>query len=97
MIERGSVNRAYLGVSLDSKFTAAWPAELGLPRRLGARVVEIKPGSPAEAAHLMVGDVIVQFNGIKVEDDTHLVNIISLTEVNAEVPVMVYRNGSRCT
>jgi S1-C subfamily serine protease len=39
-----------------------------------------------------VGDVIVQFNGIKVEDDTHLVNIISLTEVNAEVPVIIYRN-----
>ncbi len=35
----------------------------------------------------------MQFNGIKVEDDTHLVNIISLTEVNAEVPVMVYRSG----
>ncbi len=92
LIDRGTVTRAYLGVSLDSKFSAALATELGLPRRVGARIVEIKPGSPAEAAHLLVGDVIVQFNGIKVEDDTHLVNIISLTEVNAEVPVIIYRN-----
>jgi serine protease Do len=92
LIEHGSVNRAYLGVSLDSKFTAQAAIDLGLPRRTGARIVEVKPGSPAEVAQLQVGDVIVQFNGIRVEDDTHLVNIISFTEVDAEVPVVIYRN-----
>jgi serine protease Do len=92
LIDRGNVTRAYLGVSLDSKFSPSTAFELGLPRLTGARIVEIKPGSPAELGQLQVGDVVVQFNGIKVEDDTHLVNIISFTEVNSEVPVVVYRN-----
>lgn len=92
LIDHGSVNRAYLGVSLDSKFTGAQAVELGLPYKLGARIVEVKPGSPAEAAHLQVGDVIAQFNGNRVDDDTHLVNIISFTEVGTEVPILIYRN-----
>ncbi|HEX4148321.1 MAG TPA: trypsin-like peptidase domain-containing protein [Pirellulales bacterium] len=92
LIDHGSVNRAYLGVSLDSKFTSALAQELGLPRKMGARIVEVKPGSPAETGQLQVGDVITQFNGVRVEDDTHLVNIISFTEVGAEVPIIIYRN-----
>jgi serine protease Do len=92
LIEHGSVNRAYLGVSLDSKFTGALALELGLPRKVGARIVEVKAGSPAESGQLQVGDVITQFNGVRVDDDTHLVNIISFTEVGAEVPITIYRN-----
>ncbi|HEY5311659.1 MAG TPA: trypsin-like peptidase domain-containing protein [Pirellulales bacterium] len=92
LIDHGSVNRAYLGVSLDSKFTGVQALELGLPRKLGARIVEVKADSPAERAQLQVGDVIARFNGVRVDDDTHLVNIISFTEVGAEVPVLIYRN-----
>jgi serine protease Do len=93
LIDRGSVTRAYLGVSLDSKFSPALATELGLPRLLGARVVEVKPNSPAAAAHIEPGDVIMQFGGVKIEDDTHLVNIISFAETDVDAPVVVYRNG----
>lgn len=97
LIDHGTVHRAYLGVSLDSKFSAALAAEAGLPRRLGARIIEVKPGSPAEASQLVVGDVIVKFGGVSIEDDTHLVNLISFTPVGTEVPVVVYRNGRPLT
>ena len=97
LVARGSVARAYLGVSLDRKFSSAMAVQLGLPRLQGARITGITPDSPAEAAGLQIGDVILTFNGIRVEDDAHLVNIVSLTEVEKEVPVVLFRERERQT
>lgn len=92
LIENGVVARAYLGVRLDSKFNANDAVKLGLPRLAGARLLRIEPGSPAEAVGLQEGDVILQFNGVRVESDTHLVNLVGLTPVGTEVPIAVYRD-----
>lgn len=91
LIERGQVSRAFLGVTLDSTFGPAMAAEVGLPQPMGARVTKITPDSPATAAKLQVGDVIIQFNKILVEDDAHLVNMVNLTEVGKEVSLVVFR------
>jgi serine protease Do len=92
LVARGSVVRAFLGVTLDSKFTEAIATKLGLPQLEGCHISAITPRSPAEAAKLQVGDVIVEFNGISIENDGHLVNLVSLTEVGKEVPVVIYRD-----
>jgi serine protease Do len=92
LIERGSVTRAFLGVNLDSKFRSVAAANLGLPRPRGARITGITPDSPASEAKLEVDDVILQFNGIPVEDDNHLVNMVGLTEVGRQVTIVVFRN-----
>jgi serine protease Do len=93
LTERGAVVRAFLGVHLDSKFSAEAAARLGLPRAAGARVSGITPGSPAEQAQIRVGDVILQFNGNRIEDDGHLVNLVSTTPIEKEVSVTLYREG----
>lgn len=93
LIERGSVSRAFLGVHLDSKFTPELAARAGLPRRQGARISGITPNSPAANSPLAVGDVILQFDGVRIEDDNHLVNLVSLTPVNKDVPVVIFRGG----
>jgi len=92
LIDHGSVTRGYLGVSLDSKFGASAAAQLGLDRPRGARVTAISPGSPAEAAKIQVGDVVLDFNGVPIEDDNHLVNTVSLTPVGRDVPLTVLRD-----
>lgn len=92
LIERGTVVRAFLGVHLDRRFGSAAAAELGLPRPIGAKINGITPNSPAEAARLQVGDVILSFNGIPIENDAHLINVVGLTMVDTEVPVVIYRN-----
>ncbi|MBS0208669.1 MAG: trypsin-like peptidase domain-containing protein [Planctomycetes bacterium] len=92
LTEHGVVSRAYLGVRLDSKFNANDAAKIGLPRLQGARLLRIEPGSPAEAVGLQEGDVIMTFNGIRVESDTHLVNLVGLTAVGTEVPIAVFRD-----
>lgn len=92
LIERGHVVRAFMGVTLDSKFNAETAGGMGLSRPQGARITGLTPGAPAEAAHLKVDDVVLQFNGIKVQNDTHLVYLVSLTEVGREVPLVVFRD-----
>ena len=90
----GEVVRAYLGVGLDRQFTQAAAAELGLTQLAGARVTTIYKGTPAEAAKLQVNDVIVKFNGVRIEDDGHLINIVALwTPVGEEVEMEVMREG----
>ncbi|MCH8923017.1 MAG: PDZ domain-containing protein, partial [Planctomycetes bacterium] len=62
-------------------------------RPQGARITGITAGAPAEKAKLRIGDVIVQFNGTRVEDDGHLVNLVALTAVGKEVKVEIFRDG----
>ena len=97
LIRHGNVVYAYLGVQLDAAFTPATAAEVGLPRPGGARVKQVTPGSPAADANLRSGDVIMRFDGVDVEDDTHLVNLVGLTPVGRQLPVVVYRGGHSMT
>lgn len=92
LIERGTVSRAFLGVTLDSSFGAAMAAELGLPRPIGARVTDVTPNSPAAEARLQKDDVILQYEDTPVEDDAHLVNLVNLTEVGKEVTLVILRD-----
>jgi len=93
LIERGNVVRAYLGVRLDSRFDAARASALGLPRPAGALVSTVTPNSPAAASDVREGDVILKVNDVLVEDDAHLVNLVSLSAVGESVSLVVYRGG----
>ena len=93
LVETGTVSRAYLGVALDKTFTLATAHKLGMTRPVGARVTGITPGSPAEEIGLLPNDVILEFAGNPIEDDDHLVSMVSMTPTNQKVRVRVFRNG----
>jgi serine protease Do len=93
LIEDGHVVRAFLGVKLDAEFGPTMAARMGLPVLQGAKISAIIPESPAAASQLQVEDVIFEFDGVRIVDDNHLVNIVSLTDVGKTVPVSLYRNG----
>lgn len=93
LIDKGVVVRGFLGVSLDSRFSPAAAADLGLDPPRGARVTAITTGSAADKAKVKVGDVIVRLGRTWVESDSHLVNQVSLTEIGKPVPMLVYRDG----
>lgn len=97
LVEHGSVSRAFLGVNLDSKFGPATATRLGLPRVVGAHVTGVTANSPAALAQLRTDDVILEFRGVRIQDDNHLVNLVSLTETEQEVPVVVFREGRTVT
>lgn len=91
LIRDGHVAHAYLGVTLDNTFDADAAAQLGVGGQHGALVKSVTPGSPAELARLRARDVILYFNGIPVESDVHLVNLVGLTAPDNPVTLEVLR------
>ena len=97
LIEKGKVTRGLLGVEISA--AAAVPDEiresLGIDLDYGAYVGAVVKGSPAEEADIQPGDVIVEFDGERVEDSQDLVQKSSATEPGARVKLVVIRNGRR--
>ena len=93
LVDHGKVTRGFLGVSLDASFTPDRAKALGLDTFYGARISGITPESPAEAAELQVGDVIVDFGGIQIQNDSHLVTQVSRSSLGESVPLKIFRKG----
>lgn len=93
LIHRGSVVRAFLGVTLDREFDAAQAKRIGLSRPAGALVKLVTPQSAADKAHVLAGDVILEYNGVLIEDDDHLVNQVKLTPTGKDVSLLLFRQG----
>ena len=93
LVDNREVPRGYLGVLLDSNFNQQRAQALGLGRLVGTRVTRVEPKSPAEQADLRVNDVILEFNGVRIEQDMHLISLVKLTEVGRPVELVVLRDG----
>ena len=78
---------------LDINFNQQRAKSLGLGRLVGTRVSGVDPKSPAERANLQVNDVILEFNGVRIEQDMHLISLVKLTEIGRRVPLTVLRDG----
>lgn len=95
LLEHGRVQRAFLGVRLDEEFDDTAARRLRLNRMQGARVVQVYGDTPAEVAGLQVDDVVLTFDGQKIEDQSHLIHLVSLTPVNKTVRMEILREGHR--
>jgi serine protease Do len=93
LVEHNSVVRAYLGVKLDSSFDSTTAVSVGLRRPRGTRVTDVTSDSPAAAAHLQKGDIILEYDGVSVANDVHLINLVGLTEVGRDVPLSIFRDS----
>jgi serine protease Do len=97
LIEKGRVDRAFLGVTLEKTFEPAMATQLGLPRPMGALVKQVTPGSPAAQAGLQANDVILMVESVPVMDDNHLVNLISVRKLGEPVSLVVFRDRKEVT
>jgi len=95
LVERGSVDRGYLGVALDREFTQSEAHRLGMVRPVGARIEAVTAGAPAALAGIRPDDVVLEFDGRAVEDDDHLTSLVSMTPVASTVDIVVFRRGER--
>lgn len=97
LLEHGVVHRAYLGVRLDPNFDLKTAKQLRLDRARGSRVTQVYPNTPAARANLQVEDVILTFDTTDVQDENHLINLVSLTPIGRQVKLTVWRNGREIT
>ncbi|MFQ5955164.1 MAG: DegQ family serine endoprotease [Kiloniellales bacterium] len=96
LIEFGEVRRGRLGVMIQD-FTPDLAAALNVEPTGGAVITSVEPGTPAEAAGLKPGDVIVELNGRPVRNSGDLRNQIGLLRVGAKLELIILRDGERRT
>jgi serine protease Do len=87
---------SYLGIGIQ-EITAERAKALKLPEETGVEVTRVGTDSPAEKAGLMVGDVVLEYNGMKVEGIEQLSRLVRETPVGREVKLNIFRNGATQT
>jgi serine protease Do len=92
LIETGKVTRGFLGVAIQP-LTPELAESFGIDRHQGILVAQVTGDSPAAAAGVQVGDVIVGYQGQSVEDVGDFRNRVALTAPNTEVQLNLLRNG----
>ena len=92
----GKVTRGWFGVGIEDVQREA-VEEFGLEERMGAVVSSVTRGAPADKANIQPGDVIIEYNGERVEDTADLVEKVTSTRPGTEVPVTVMRLGEPIT
>lgn len=86
----------YLGVYLE-EVTAERMKELGLGEERGAVVMKVVDNGPAQKAGIKENDVIVAFNGRRVDSVKELQRLLSETPADRKVNIEVVRGGGRET
>lgn len=87
---------SYLGVFLE-EVTAERVKDLGLSEERGAIVMKVVEGGPAEKAGLKENDVVISFNGRRVDSVRELQRLLSETPAERAISIEVIRGGGRQT
>jgi S1-C subfamily serine protease len=95
LLAYGKVRRGFLGVEFPIRFSHERAQGLGLAVARGALISHVHPGTPADRAGLRIDDVVMEFGGVPIEDENHLINAVSQTEVGKPVEVIVWRDGAK--
>ena len=91
LIKFGETKRGWLGVRIqDVTKEIAEVEKLDKPR--GALVASVAENSPSEKAGIQAGDIILEFNGKKINQMKELPAIVARTEVGKEVQVKIWRD-----
>ena len=91
LIEFGETKRGWLGVRIqDVTKEIADIEKLDEPR--GALVASVAQNSPSDKAGVKAGDIILEFNGEKIQEMKQLPIIVAKTEVGKKVKVKIWRN-----
>ena len=93
IISKGRVIRGYLGVAIQP-VTKDIAEQFKLDSAHGALVTDVTPGSPAEKAGIIRGDVIRKVNGYDIKDTMSLVNRIAEADVGSNLMIDLVRDGT---
>jgi serine protease Do len=94
--EHGKVSRGLMGVQVGT-VTREMAEAFGLERPVGALVNDVTPGSAAERAGILPGDVILAFDGEEIESSGDLPPLVGANPPGTEAEVLVSRNGKKET
>lgn len=94
LLRSGRVTRGWIGVSiqpLDDDIARS----LGLDEAQGALVASVTDDGPADQAGIQQGDVILTYDGARIEDSRDLTQRVGATAIGSSARITVLRNGQR--
>ncbi len=99
LIKYGTVRRGSVGLMYLYPLTTQLATELGMRETStsGALVNQIDRRSPAYRAGLHPGDVIVSFNGQRVDDPSHFLRLVADAQIGSTATVGIIRDGRPMT
>jgi serine protease Do len=90
--EKGRVSRGWLGVLIQD-VTRELAETFGMRHPRGALVAQVLPDSPAAAAGLRAGDIVLAFNGKDVTVSSSLPPMVGASRVGTEAIITLLRGG----
>jgi serine protease Do len=93
---KGKITRGWLGVSIQ-ELTPELAKGFGLKEPRGVLIADVVKDSPADRAGLTSGDVLVEFDGKRVDTPQDLQKIVAATAPGKGVPVKVWRDKGEKT
>lgn len=87
----GETRRGWLGVRIQ-EVTKEIADSLGMKEEIGALVADVNEKSPAKKAGIKEGDVIIEFNGIKIDTMRKLPKVVGEAPVGKEATLKIWRD-----
>ncbi len=91
-LKTGKVSRGWLGVQIQ-KVTPELAESFDLDSEKGALVADVVEDSPAARAGIKTGDIILSFNGKRVDSMRKLPRLVAATPPGTKVKMKVLRRG----
>lgn len=93
LAHQGYIKRGYLGLSSQLIHVPA-AQRAGRSQEHGLLIVNIENQSPAQKGGLLVGDILVTFNGHEIHEAEDLQPLLTGDSVGKAIPVQVVRGGN---
>ncbi|HXB22782.1 MAG TPA: trypsin-like peptidase domain-containing protein [Candidatus Solibacter sp.] len=95
LLERGSIARPYLGLSMQTALLSeSLRSKLNLMANEGLVVLHVEPGSPADKAGVLLGDVLFELEGRSVSDTDAVQETLRKATVRKVVQAGFIRGGA---
>ncbi len=94
--EKGKVERGWLGINIQD-LTEDLAKFFKVKPNSGVLVADVVKNSPAKKAGFKSGDIIIEFDGVKITDSNKLRNIVAETPPYTKVKVKIIRKGKKKT
>jgi len=94
LVKHGRVPRGYLGVGTQqAPLPAVLAQKVGSTQQAALLIVTVEPGSPAERAGLLIGDLLVSLGSQPTTDGATLRAQLGADRLGQSIPVKILRGG----
>jgi serine protease Do len=93
-LKKGRVTYGYIGATIQN-LTPELATSFGLEETKGVLISEVVSDGPAEKSGMKKGDIVIEYDGKKVDTMHQLLKMVGDTPVGKKVKVVVWRNKQR--